>query len=157
LFGVMYFGDQEQSWREMYRVLKPGGVAVIGTWQEPPFINFYEAAYAKARGSDEVVQLPAFAESRNLQDPDRLRGQALAAAPFSECHTSMEEHVWKPWPVAETATGVDKMLATPMFAPPADVDVDEFKAVMTQLISASVDDQGTAAMPCQAVMAVVCK
>jgi SAM-dependent methyltransferase len=33
MFGLMFFPDRERGFRELYRTLKPGGVAVVSSWQ----------------------------------------------------------------------------------------------------------------------------
>jgi SAM-dependent methyltransferase len=33
MFGLMFFPDRAQGFRELYRTLKPGGVAVVSSWQ----------------------------------------------------------------------------------------------------------------------------
>lgn len=79
MFGIMLFPDWRKGLGEMARVVRPGGIGVIGTWREG------SGAAANLLLAERVGQLfpdiadPEPIEGMNvLRDPDRLRAEMEA-------------------------------------------------------------------------------
>ncbi len=87
MFGLMFFPDRAQGFRELYRVLKPGGVAVVSSWA--PFHGIFKSVMAAMR---EILPDIAFgAGTGPLGDPDEFAAE-LSAAGFHEVTVTPRTH-----------------------------------------------------------------
>lgn len=93
MFGLMFFPDRAAGFRELARVLRPGGRAVVATWQPmgqvPLLMGVFQAL------SEELPSIP-YGDGRGpLSDPDELRAE-MADAGFDvtieETTHSIESH-----------------------------------------------------------------
>lgn len=79
MFGLMFFPDRARGFAELYRVLKPGGTAVVSSWA--PLQGIFASAMAAMR---EVLPDIPFGSGRGpLGDADEFATE-LAAAGFSD-------------------------------------------------------------------------
>jgi len=83
MFGLMFFPDRVQGFRELYRVLKPGGMAVVTSWapisQSTGMSLMFGAmavAFPKKPESNSQTTL-------NLEDPENFKRE-MTEAGFSE-------------------------------------------------------------------------
>jgi ubiquinone/menaquinone biosynthesis C-methylase UbiE len=68
MFGLMFFPDRARGFSELYRVLKPGGMAVVSSWA--PFEGVFKSVMAALR---EVLPEIAFGSGKGpLGDPDEF-------------------------------------------------------------------------------------
>jgi SAM-dependent methyltransferase len=94
LFGLMFFPDHDQGLRELHRVLKPGGQAVLGVWAQPSRVDLMrlmgEAAMS-AMIDLPMPDTPPHWTALSLQTP--LQRRVLAAG-FSKVYVVSLAHVW---------------------------------------------------------------
>ncbi|HJV95891.1 MAG TPA: methyltransferase domain-containing protein, partial [Albitalea sp.] len=67
MFGFMFFPDRERAFRELHRVLRPGGRALVATWapiERRPMMKIGFESLAEA-----IPQLPPMTKG-DLQQPD---------------------------------------------------------------------------------------
>ncbi len=77
LFGLMFFPDRAQGLRELLRVLRPEGRAVVASWvrtERVPMLGDIYRALAVA-----LPALPFGPSSRPLSEPTEVRGEMEAA------------------------------------------------------------------------------
>ncbi|WP_437839359.1 class I SAM-dependent methyltransferase [Sorangium sp. So ce1153] len=81
MFGLMFFPDRDRGFRELFRVLRPGGRAVVGSWtpmdRDPIAAELFSAIRAEMPG------LPFGEGKAPLGDPDEFRAE-MAAAGFRD-------------------------------------------------------------------------
>ncbi|MDY7229378.1 class I SAM-dependent methyltransferase [Hyalangium rubrum] len=94
LFGLMFFPEHDRGLRELLRVLKPGGQAVVTTWAPPSrgeMFRLIGSAVMKA-----LPNLPPPSKPPHwaaLGDADDLRRRLLSVG-FARAHVVSVTHVW---------------------------------------------------------------
>ena len=81
-FGVMLFPDMPKGIKEMARVLKPGGRALLTAYGDPhriEFLGFFVAAVQTVVPSFEGPPMEPLPLPFQLQDPERLRRELATA------------------------------------------------------------------------------
>jgi len=93
MFGLMFFPDREKGFSEMYRVLKPGGRAVVSSWapvEESPLMKLLYGAMSAA--------FPEKAEAKSnllsLENPNQFKKE-MSAAGFHEVNITEFSGYWK--------------------------------------------------------------
>lgn len=83
IFGLMFFPDRIQGFRELYRVLKPGGTAVVSSWapitQSTGMSLMFGAMAVAFPKKPESNRQPTL----NLEDPDNFKRE-MSEAGFTE-------------------------------------------------------------------------
>lgn len=92
LFGLMFFPDPDRGLRELLRVLKPGGQAVVGTWAPPARVELMRLVGDAAMSA--MLDLPASDPPywMDLCDARTLRKRLLAIG-FAKVHVVSLTHV----------------------------------------------------------------
>jgi ubiquinone/menaquinone biosynthesis C-methylase UbiE len=96
MFGLFMFPDRNAGFRELYRVLKPGGVCVVSSWHPMDKVELlgaiFEALYS------ELPELPQEKPEPALGDPDAIRSEmsplGFAVEVHEVCH-AFEKHSMK--------------------------------------------------------------
>jgi ubiquinone/menaquinone biosynthesis C-methylase UbiE len=77
MFGLMFFPDRERGWRELRRVVRPGGPCVVSSWW--PVTSRPEMAALFASFAEAMPDLPGNDAPAPLSDPASIRAEVLAA------------------------------------------------------------------------------
>ncbi|MFL5806936.1 MAG: class I SAM-dependent methyltransferase [Roseiflexaceae bacterium] len=94
LFGLMFFPDHDRGLRELLRVLKPGGQALVATWAPPPrgeMLQLMGRAVARAIPDLPMPDKPPHWAALGDADDLRLR---LRSVGFARAHVVSVTHVW---------------------------------------------------------------
>jgi SAM-dependent methyltransferase len=94
LFGLMFFADHDCGVRELLRVLKPGGQAVVASWALPARVEMMRLLGDAAITA--MLDLPCAGEPPSwtaLSDAHRLRTRLLDLG-FARVHVVAVTHVW---------------------------------------------------------------
>jgi ubiquinone/menaquinone biosynthesis C-methylase UbiE len=89
MFGLIFFPDRGKGFRELFRVLRPGGRAVVASWRPfdtvPPIKAVFEVLL------EFMPELPFGKSKAPLGEPDEFRAE-LEAAGFSAVVVRMVSH-----------------------------------------------------------------
>jgi SAM-dependent methyltransferase len=87
MFGLMFFPERARGFSELWRVLKPGGVAVVSSWA--PFEGIFKSVMEAMR--EVLPDIPFGAGKGPLGDPDAFR-EEFAAAGFRDVKVHERTH-----------------------------------------------------------------
>jgi SAM-dependent methyltransferase len=106
MFGLMFFPDRVRGLRELHRVLKPGGQAVISSWTqfEGPFALLMEAIRA------EMPALPFGQGKGPLSEPEDIVSD-MGQAGFATVTVHPRLHVVQAPSLADFWGGVERTMA----------------------------------------------
>jgi SAM-dependent methyltransferase len=86
MFGLMFFPDRIQGLRELYRTLRPGGVAVISSWQ--PMERFALLSDIFRALAELLPDLPFGQGKAPLGEPEEIQAE-MTAAGFEDVRTEL--------------------------------------------------------------------
>lgn len=78
MFGLMFFPDRAQGYRELLRVLKPGGKAVVSSWAAVVDSPLMSLMFGAVHVIDPSVPMPQ-KDPLGLENPDVLAGELRQA------------------------------------------------------------------------------
>lgn len=78
IFGLMFFPDRAQGFRELLRVLKPGAGAVVSSWAPLDEAPLMKAMFGALAAADPAFMVPPKSLA-GLENPDVLSGEMSAA------------------------------------------------------------------------------
>lgn len=78
MFGLMFFPDRRKGFAEMFRVLRPGGVAVVSSWAPAVESSLMRTMYAALRATGSISEEPQPVYS-SLENPEVFAGEMREA------------------------------------------------------------------------------
>jgi ubiquinone/menaquinone biosynthesis C-methylase UbiE len=87
MFGLMFFPDRARGFAELFRVLKPGGAAVVSSWA--PFHGIFKSVMGAM--AEVLPDIPFGSGKGPLGDPDEFAAE-LRAAGFAEVKVTPFTH-----------------------------------------------------------------
>ena len=86
MFGLMFFPDRIRGFQELYRTLKPSGVAVISSWQPMERFALLSDIYVALK--DLLPDMPFGQGKAPLGDPEEIRAE-METVGFQEVRTEL--------------------------------------------------------------------
>src|SRR5258708_151159 len=108
MFGLMFFPDRAGGFRELHRVLRPGGRAVVASWTPLDDVPFFKELFATLQA--ELPHLPFGAIKMPLASSDEMRDE-LASAGFREIATHRIAHAHPPSTLAALCQRIGRSMA----------------------------------------------
>ncbi len=133
-FGLMFVPDKARALREMRRVLRPGGVLLLSTWdtlaRNPAMERFQELAFATRPADPPTFMRVPF----SMHDPLAL-GALVAEAGFGDVRVETVERHGEATSAADLATGFAR--GNPLWAELVErgVDVVAFEATVAETLA----------------------
>jgi len=90
MFGLMFFPDRAQGFAELYRTLRPGGVAVVSSWAPVDQSPLMMLMFGALRAADPSRAAPQ-RNLLNLENPEVFQ-QELEAAGFRDVRVEPRTH-----------------------------------------------------------------
>lgn len=102
MFGLMFFPDRPRGFAELFRVLQPGGTAVVSSWAPVDASPLMQLMFGALAAADPERKQPEF-DALSLQNPDVFRAELEAAGfvdvrvePCTECMPRFDaEELWR--------------------------------------------------------------
>lgn len=133
MFGLIFFPDRGLGFSEMYRTLKPGGTAVISTWQPMDKIRIFGAVYEALGGA--IPQMPQNGPAP-LTSPDEIRSE-MESAGFSDIEVIPTSHAIEVPDIATMWSGMRKTFA-PIVLLEYQLGSDDFEPIARRIEAALV-------------------
>ncbi len=92
-FGVIFFPEPERGFKEMHRVLRPGGRAVVSVWSAPERFEPFQVVVSALRRAVPDFSLPGPPIWARFQDPAVLK-RALEDAGLSQVTIDTMTGAW---------------------------------------------------------------
>lgn len=92
-FGLIFFPDRGAGFRELYRVLRPGGTAAVVTWSEIPRVRPVAGLLQAVRRALPDWPAPASPPVASISDPTVLERE-MREAGFGQVAVHTVTHAW---------------------------------------------------------------
>jgi ubiquinone/menaquinone biosynthesis C-methylase UbiE len=134
--GLPFFNDPDQGAKEIFRTLKPGGMALVTGWEDLGYVGVIQTLQRVIHPEKNVYKLPFSSE---WLDPHHLK-RALEATGFEKVELSATTVHWAAESIDAIASRLLRMFAISIFDSWGEDDKARARTLLPQLLVPTVEN-----------------